>query len=64
MNNAINDTALLARSIKKYGFGPKAIDEYEAEMIPRAVEAVTGSLQNSLFVHDFAKLMESPCTSV
>lgn len=60
LNNAIHDVALLARKTKEHGFTPKAINEYEAEMIPRAREAVTGSQGNSLAVHDWEKLLQSP----
>ncbi|KAK4497706.1 hypothetical protein PRZ48_010359 [Zasmidium cellare] len=37
-----------------------AIDAYEEDMIPRAKEAVKGSTENSLSVHDWSKLVQSP----
>lgn len=60
LNNAIQDAALIARMIKQKGFTPAAVDAYEKEMLPRAREAVVGSNHNSISVHDWDKLLQSP----
>ncbi|CAK4004220.1 FAD NAD(P)-binding domain-containing [Lecanosticta acicola] len=60
LNNAINDAALLAQKCSSHAFTPDAVRAYEAEMIPRAQEAVRGSTANSMDVHDWAKLVQSP----
>jgi len=39
------------------------VSAYEAELLPRATEAVTSSHQNTLLVHDWDKLSESPLFS-
>lgn len=60
LNNAIQDAALLAKKIGEVGFGEEAVSQYEREMIPRARDAVVGSNENSLSVHDWTKLVQSP----
>ncbi|KAF2160539.1 hypothetical protein M409DRAFT_59808 [Zasmidium cellare ATCC 36951] len=60
LNNAIHDVASLARHIQSQGFTAAALDAYEKEIIPRAREAVKGSTENSLSVHDWSKLVQSP----
>ena len=60
LNNAIQDVALLARQIKEKGFTAAAVDGYEDEMLPRAREAVISSNDNSMSVHDWSKLLQSP----
>jgi 2-polyprenyl-6-methoxyphenol hydroxylase-like FAD-dependent oxidoreductase len=60
LNNAIHDVALLARKTKEHGFTPAAIEAYQAEMIPRARDAVIMSNENSLAISDWDKLTQSP----
>ena len=60
LNNAIHDVALLAQKTKEHGFTAAAIKAYEDEMLPRGREAVTESNNNSLAVHDWEQLLQSP----
>lgn len=60
LNNAIQDAALIAREIKLKGFTPAAVDAYEKQMLPRAQEAVVSSNHNSMSVHDWDTLLQSP----
>jgi 2-polyprenyl-6-methoxyphenol hydroxylase-like FAD-dependent oxidoreductase len=60
LNNAIHDSASLARAVKEYGFTPAAVKAYEDEMIPRGQEAVIGSHANTMAVHDWESLLNSP----
>ena len=62
MNNAIHDAAALARQFKEKGTSRKAevVSDYEKEMRVRTKEAVIGSLENSLAIHDWNKLLQSP----
>ena len=60
LNNAILDVGLLAKQVGERGITAEAINAYECEMIPRARDAVIGSNENSMSVHDWDKLLQSP----
>lgn len=60
LNNAIHDVVLLSQKTKQHGFTSAAISAYEEEMLPRAKDAVIGSNQNSVAIHDWDTLLQSP----
>ncbi|EME81231.1 uncharacterized protein MYCFIDRAFT_47104, partial [Pseudocercospora fijiensis CIRAD86] len=60
LNNAILDVGLLAKQVGEHGITAAAIKAYESEMIPRARDAVIGSNENSMSVHDWDRLLQSP----
>jgi 2-polyprenyl-6-methoxyphenol hydroxylase-like FAD-dependent oxidoreductase len=64
LNNAIHDSASLARAVKEHGFTAAAVTAYEEEMIPRGREAVLGGRGNTMAVHDWKSLLESPLFKV
>lgn len=65
LNNAISDCAELlkqfeAMSERSLGALKEAVARYEKEMWERGHDAVVSSLENSLAVHDWEMLSESP----
>jgi 2-polyprenyl-6-methoxyphenol hydroxylase-like FAD-dependent oxidoreductase len=65
LNNSILDASNLMRQLEKAdlasadGFS-KAISAYEKELWERGNEAVLSSNENTLSLHDWAKLQQSP----
>lgn len=60
LNNAIHDAASLARATKEHGFTQAAIKTYEDEVVPRGKDAVIASKANTIAIHDWNTLLESP----
>ncbi|KAL8836738.1 MAG: hypothetical protein Q9170_002802 [Blastenia crenularia] len=64
LNNAIVDAAFLCRALNEHCFNSKSIEAalavYEKEMQARGRAAVISSGENSLMVHDWEKLKQSP----
>lgn len=64
LNNGILDAAYLCRSLKAHCQGGKRITDvlevYEKELQERGKEAVISSGENSLMVHDWERLKQSP----
>ncbi|KAL8690392.1 MAG: hypothetical protein Q9218_004154 [Villophora microphyllina] len=64
LNNAINDAANLCKELDGYVEGEKGLTEavraYEEEMQERGYAAVVSSGENSLMVHDWERLAQSP----
>lgn len=66
LNNAIHDVASLAKLLSENGFevpgdgSDSAVTAYEREMWQRGKEAVVGSRENTLAIHDWDKLLRSP----
>lgn len=66
LNNAIHDVASLAKLLGEKGFSTpedgsdSAVTAYEREMWKRGKEAVIGSRDNTIAVHDWNELMQSP----
>lgn len=64
LNNAVHDAANLGRALNDYRANgtphTDALACYEAEVVKRGREAVLSSGQNSVMVHDWGQLMDSP----
>ena len=64
LNNAIHDAANLGSALKSHCFDGKALTDalatYEAEVVERSNEAVLSSGQNSVMLHDWEQVMNSP----
>ena len=52
--------APLSQKTKEHGVTATAVEAYEDEMIPRGRDAVIQSNNNSIAVHDWEHLMQSP----
>lgn len=65
VNAAMRDAIILAAKLKKYGVGAKAVEEYEKEMFPYAIDVITRSVASGhmFFAKDapreFLDVMES-----
>ena len=64
LNNAIHDAAYLGRALNEHCENGTPLTDvlasYEAEVVERGNEAVLSSGQNSVTMHDWEHLMESP----
>lgn len=66
LNNAIHDVALLAKLLAEKGFSvpedgsDSAVTTYEREMWQRGREAVLSSKENTLAIHNWDTLLQSP----
>ena len=64
MNNGVHDAAYVCRALREHCEQGKPLAEviaaYERELVDRGREAVISSGQNSLMVHDWEKLSQSP----
>jgi len=65
LNNAIHDVATLARELKKQGTASQsavasALAAYEQEVWQRGKEAVVSSFHNTVSIHNWEMLLNSP----
>ena len=65
LNNAIHDVAALARELKKQGTASQsavasALATYEQEVWQRGKEAVMSSYHNTISLHNWEMLLNSP----
>jgi 2-polyprenyl-6-methoxyphenol hydroxylase-like FAD-dependent oxidoreductase len=65
LNNAIHDVATLARELKKQGTASQsavasALTAYEQEVWQRGKEAVVSSCHNTVSLHNWETLLDSP----
>jgi 2-polyprenyl-6-methoxyphenol hydroxylase-like FAD-dependent oxidoreductase len=65
LNNAIHDVATLARELKKQGTTSQsavasALAAYEQEVWQRGKEAVLSSYHNTISLHNWEMLLDSP----
>jgi 2-polyprenyl-6-methoxyphenol hydroxylase-like FAD-dependent oxidoreductase len=65
LNNAIHDVATLARELKKQGTASQsavasALAAYEQEVWQRGKEAVVSSYHNTISLHNWEMLLNSP----
>lgn len=65
LNNAIHDVATLARELKKQGTASRsavasALAAYEQEVWQRGKEAVLSSYHNTICLHNWEMLLDSP----
>ncbi|CAN9465768.1 unnamed protein product [Alternaria alternata] len=67
LNNALQDAANFVAAMRKVHGSPEqgqdlkqAVDEYDAEVLERGVLEMNISLKQTLFIHDWDTLMQSP----
>jgi len=64
LNNALQDAANFVRAVKSVVAGERgvqhAIDEYDAEVLERGAREMSISLKQTLFIHNWETVMESP----
>lgn len=64
LNNAVHDAAYLGRALNDHCENGKPLTDvvaaYEAEVVERGNEAVLSSGGNSVMLHDWEQLMNSP----
>jgi 2-polyprenyl-6-methoxyphenol hydroxylase-like FAD-dependent oxidoreductase len=64
LNNALQDAANFVRAVKSVDAGEKglndAIDEYDKEVLERGMLEMNISLKQTLFIHNWETVMESP----
>jgi 2-polyprenyl-6-methoxyphenol hydroxylase-like FAD-dependent oxidoreductase len=64
LNNALQDAANFVRAVKSVDAGEKglndAIDEYDKEVLERGMLEMSISLKQTLFIHNWETVMESP----
>lgn len=67
LNNALQDAANFVAAMRKVHGSPEqgqdlkqAVDDYDAEVLERGVLEMNISLKQTLFIHDWDTLMQSP----
>lgn len=64
LNNALHDASNFVSAIEQVASGAKslaeAVSEYDKEVFERGTAEMKVSLQQTLFIHDWPKLADSP----